>query len=1797
MGIKDFVSGVTEKLAKLTPDPVEDLLLGGRKAPPTPTTPEEARTLIDATVGRLPSDQEIVRQFHGMDMTTRLLEAVDTAENGVLNLTPYDPAVRAKWATGGMVIPPDPYTIADMDLQRLFQNNPRASLVYAREYDPMNKELLPVIVEANAKRHGGLLSWWKNTATDLLGRPIGSAIELLGKPAKWAEEEYGSRFVWNDIGDASLRHTMAKYTYEARLNVRDWNYSWENRARDKARTIESQGLRGDAASAEFEKWIDSEGNPGAFAAISDLAGQIVFDPLWLIPAGTIFKGGGKLARTASGVEEGKSLSRLFRIPEAITARSKFGFDTIREMLSADNTTYSTAKITTPGLRGSLLWLTERPPTRMADATSREVSLTLSGPLLRTNNLGEQLDVLAHFEDTIRKGKVTGRAAEYFGADLFERSPVLADFSALANTEQRSALEGLLDGLQKHPELSNVPVTEVNKLILRHVTDMAGTIALEAQTRRFPKFFNKRVAPIVSWQKQAMSYFTLSTPRFMVYNFGNNLFTYLWQAARHPASAANMYRQSMRAEWGSKELPELTKSLAFKVGIDPTDIEHTVAGNVTRRELLGNMPGQGFRLDDDALDIKEALRLANQAVDKPVKDLTKFRFRDLLAWPIVGASKLDRQTRRATFYQSINEQLNLGMSRARTMEGLVPDLHRSLIDVGVEPELAARWEDYMISHMRTWLHSPEGTLANSAAVREAWLDGMKNLTEGKAHGYLSAYNYAMRYAAEKGGLDDIGATHWLRDLDPAIVRTTNEALARLEDADIPTVMNSLDRIADEYLSVDEVLARATSTPPIIRPSTDYSRALPPESVMREDMTDAVRHIDRLANRVLPDWTGAAPSKRRIFSSAESMIHGRLSRLAHIRTQKINALATGKTEAEDWKKIESELWGDYWQFQAESQREFFDVVRAELGGVDEHVLGQVESWYATLLKTQEKHRDMLKHAMSVDSPEAWRIIGEQVENLYSQAAIKRADIFGVNMNETPMNMGYTRPTAPLVTQVMDYIDYIKLHLPQDVATARSAGDKVKAGNNAIDVMTSMADDVAERAPDLARHLVANARAKTDFVMLDYDSQRGADTALQMFFPYEFFPTRTAINWGIRVARNPGAGAALALMILNPGEYAERYGVPSRLRFKIPIPMPFLQDWLRGLPVIGDKLQNAEFSNVYWVDPLQYMFPLTSFRDQYENDKQTTAGLGGIASFAEEYNLNLSPFAKIIGGYTGLLDRDAWTNAVFQGGPFGIPMTAYGAAVGRWIYNGDGSEVPDEEKDIFSSVGRFSKGFLANILGLSPDRFDTYRRERALAALVADGSITSEDAQNALFTHSGPAWNKAVKASESEQFLTEFTGYLGFRLAGSLKGENIIIGQKALYSKAAAEGGLSSFYEKYPEYQVYKLAVRGLSDPVEQQKELETQLYYRDLESYVNQPYQKTLDTLQNEIASIRGQETLIQTDNEQIQFFNDNIAAIKDEQQRVREMLDRAYPNRTKEPSVRMPPKERALRQAAEGWYDLQQGQGEGVAADETYEDFLARRDTWLRQFPARGLDQDESDWEQLFVSYRQTTAKYNLMINKAYNEGDFDKGAALQEERDALIEAIHEQSEQRVTRYDVEYYLAQFQRRATPAEVEFNDARAMWGLWMSLVTDGSPLNSTQKAAVSAYFRAQPLLRKHYNASTIDIRLLNGDQLVALARRNEILDHYYGLGTDDAKIDYMRSVAGEYNEANSLLGLPPALIVDARPDPPHYRFGDPSWAAKDFAGSLDTDNYILSGMDFDPEVAVTMSPEDIRRYIDSTIARGY
>ena len=701
------------------------------------------------------------------------------------------------------------------------------------------------------------------------------------------------------------------------------------------------------------------------------------------------------------------------------------------------------------------------------------------------------------------------------------------------------------------------------------------------------------------------------------------------------------------------------------------------------------------------------------------------------------------------------------------------------------------------------------------------------------------------------------------------------------------------------------------------------------------------------------------------------------------------------------------------------------------------------------------------------------------------------------------------------------------------------------------------------EVARNqIIRNAAWKTDFTMLNYNNQYGIDAILQMVAPYEFFPTRTVAHWAMRFWQNPAYAGLLLRTILAPRAYAQNYGIPGgaaapeRVEWAIPIPLPGLGEALNRLGLQSGKFN---FFGWYWVDPMAILFPLTNYRDTFDDEKKRGTPFGMIADWFQQHTpLGISPFAVMVGSATGLLDEQAWNQTMFRGGPFGVPLNQWARATLSWLHTGDDlGMIPEEEKDLYTDRGHFSKNWLARTLGsatrwvgkafgFGEQRFDDYLAERAIASLLASGDIpgaTKEEqvhnALTAIYTHEGPVWQLGVKAANQEKFLREFTGWIGFRTVGMLEGEPIQLGLRRLYAEARESAdplAVDRFFEKFPEYRVRQIVVRGVDDPEEARKAAATELFFRDRERLVNGQFDDPIKKVEDQLAELR---RLPQTEDvrDQIAILNRNLRILREERERWMQMVELAYPDREAELSLNRPPRNRALSRWREKWYD----EIADPLPGETEEEHNARKVAFLRQLASLDPEEAMLRWEQVNKEYFAIRVQYGLAKSEAMRKRDFDEVDRLDREEEVKLRRVHEQAEKLVTANDFLLMLVYDNREETPEEREFKNADLLFDIWMALVGDSSPLTGRQKRAVSAYFSSLPIMQKHFHTYTLDISELNAEQLYALIRRRAIWRKFYDLGEADAQLTYITAVQDELNAANELLGLPPVTVIDVRRAP--------------------------------------------------------
>jgi hypothetical protein len=366
--------------------------------------------------------------------------------------------------------------------------------------------------------------------------------------------------------------------------------------------------------------------------------------------------------------------------------------------------------------------------------------------------------------------------------------------------------------------------------------------------------------------------------------------------------------------------------------------------------------------------------------------------------------------------------------------------------------------------------------------------------------------------------------------------------------------------------------------------------------------------------------------------------------------------------------------------------------------------------------------------------------------------------------------------------------------------------------------------------------------DFSVLNYSRRYGFDNYLNLAFPYIFWYSRSMLNWGMRAFDRP-AWFAMYARLRRKQEEQERKGMPTRLRGKVRIPLPWLPEWMGGGIYIDPYKQI--FPPAQFGAPMDYMAQQQNqlqrrteqvLRDLVEQDSITQAEMDEALATQEgdawtraftqaqaETEIDDSP-----AGLAAMLMQPAlwWTIpsklASGKGEEIGVlPITRFGQST-RTALRGTAAE------GLGNLVGAVLAGpeeAIREKAGLSKyGQWGNYYIDRMIANLAADGTITAEDAQRAMIERKGPAYDLALQQTEQEMMLrTPGTlpvlalkeGAHPIEVAASViaslfpgglfpTGELKLRGLQSEYNAAwkrfdaGNEDAINQFFEKYPEYE---------------------------------------------------------------------------------------------------------------------------------------------------------------------------------------------------------------------------------------------------------------------------------------------------------------------------------------------------------------------------------------------------------------
>jgi len=225
----------------------------------------------------------------------------------------------------------------------------------------------------------------------------------------------------------------------------------------------------------------------------------------------------------------------------------------------------------------------------------------------------------------------------------------------------------------------------------------------------------------------------------------------------------------------------------------------------------------------------------------------------------------------------------------------------------------------------------------------------------------------------------------------------------------------------------------------------------------------------------------------------------------------------------------------------------------------------------------------------------------------------------------------PTALRVAEIAERMTYEELDKVRDGVRGnweqvsrplrdRLSEDQVKAFADWLD---------AQYMPDYyTRQLAVGeaARDAADFALYDYRLVREGDEWLATAVPYPYWYTRTARNWAIRVANQPGHISRFYRWRKYTTAANEQRQLPSRLEGKVEVPAPWLPDWT------GDRLYVGGFEKA--------LFPWTALYNPYYDPTEAEEAQNLVQSaysLMDRTGLRLAAWWDVPLAVTGVSGKD--------------------------------------------------------------------------------------------------------------------------------------------------------------------------------------------------------------------------------------------------------------------------------------------------------------------------------------------------------------------------------------------------------------------------------------------------------------------------------------------------------------------------------------------------------------------------------
>lgn len=418
----------------------------------------------------------------------------------------------------------------------------------------------------------------------------------------------------------------------------------------------------------------------------------------------------------------------------------------------------------------------------------------------------------------------------------------------------------------------------------------------------------------------------------------------------------------------------------------------------------------------------------------------------------------------------------------------------------------------------------------------------------------------------------------------------------------------------------------------------------------------------------------------------------------------------------------------------------------------------------------------------------------------------------------------PDQPPIDLSTDLMTYGRLSPMIDNIANEAVNASKKAPLLVKDLPQNLQDEVI-KAINLAKNDMASVRYKAskfgqlrrDSALLNYNRRTNFDNWLAHVAPFGFWTTNSMFHWALESIDRPAAITNyLRVKKFMATSGLQRDGMASRTKGKIRIELPFAPDWM------GEA----------FVDPMRMLLPFDNWASPFEQWQKDQQGVDGRTQRTldqllaegkisqEEYQTAFDSrsgetwnFAKNMVLENDTQDRyDAWDFASALQAPHAPLAWAYNAAFGDKENIGPFSPMSRIARNAATLLGvedwNNSKWNLeAKIrkqLGLPAfDKWDDYRIKRAASNMAGDGSLTPDEAKEAIaiaaMVESGKlSPEEAKRQSEAYKLAVtrsnqEFTGGAG-GFIGSLLGLSVTSVPEGESNLRALQDDFGVAYGKY-------------------------------------------------------------------------------------------------------------------------------------------------------------------------------------------------------------------------------------------------------------------------------------------------------------------------------------------------------------------------------------------------------------------